>query len=126
MLALDNGYNVIGAVILVWSVIDLGMNIIRVTVETAGVSDVPIEFCTLAQIGRLFNRASLLLTFDTFLSFFIICFVLWSGWITQLPEWGSYLWYAATTVNLMGLAIMNLWLELFSVTGVADSTVNSD
>ena len=46
---------------------------------------------------RLFRISIfLLLTIDTFLSFFIICFVLWSGWIKELSEWGAYMWFGAT------------------------------
>jgi hypothetical protein len=114
ILAIDNGYTLTGTLILLWSVIDLAMNFTRILLELGGTSHPSLEFCSLAQAGRLFGRSRLMLTFDTFLSFFIICFVLWSGWITQLPGWGMYLWYAATTVNLMSLAIMNLWIEAFS------------
>lgn len=90
--------------------IDLAMNLIRSAFELANKKAL-IEFCLIAQLGRIFRRQSLFLTFDTFLSFTIICFVLWSGWIVELKGHETYLWYGATTINLISLAIVNLWNE---------------
>ena len=100
-----------GWVVIVWAGIDLLMNLIRSTLELMG-QETSFEFCLIAQIGRSFERQTLFLTFDTFLSFVIICFVLWSGWIVHLAGYEKYMWYAATTVNLVSLAIVNIWTEL--------------
>ena len=97
--------------VIVWAGIDLLINLIRSTLELRG-QETALEFCLIAQIGRLFDHQTLFLTFDTFLSFFIICFVLWSGWIAHLAGYEKYMWYGATTVNLIGLAIVNIWKEL--------------
>ena len=43
----------------------------------------PLEYCTLAEVGRLVHRPLVFLACDTLLSFSIICLMLWSGWITQ-------------------------------------------
>jgi len=99
-----------GWLIIGWASIDVLMNLVRIylNLRHRGSS---IEFCLIAQLGRLVGRPSLFLTIDTFLSFAIICFVLWSGWIKDLRPYESYMWYAATTVNLMGLALVNIWSE---------------
>ncbi len=114
LLAYQNGYVLLGIVMLIWSVIDLLMNFVRITKELLQLRKPDIEFCSLAHLGRKIGRAPLLLTIDTFLSFFIICFVLWSGWIKELSVWGAYMWFGATTVNLMGLALMNVCIEVFA------------
>jgi hypothetical protein len=59
----------------------------------------------------VFGSPRFFLTVDTFLSFFIICFFLWSGWIAELSPVESYFWYAATTVNLISLSIVNIVSE---------------
>jgi len=97
-----------GWLIIVWASIDLLMNLVRIYLNLRQRKS-SIEFCLIAQLGHLVKRPSLFLTIDTFLSFSIICFVLWSGWIKDLRPYESYLWYAATTINLMGLAVVNIW-----------------
>ena len=99
-----------GWFVILWASTDLVMNFIRALLHIMG-RESPIEYCTIAQIGRAFKRPRFFLAIDTFLSFSIISFVLWSGWIKLLIPNESYLWYAATTLNLMGISIMNLWLE---------------
>jgi hypothetical protein len=99
-----------GWLILAWASIDLIMNMARVLFQMAGRNS-PVEYCSIAQIGRVFRRPRLFLAFDTFISFSIICFMLWSGWIGRLSPAESYLWYAATTLNLIGISTVNMWLE---------------
>ena len=99
-----------GWLILGWASIDLIMNMARVFFQMAG-RDSPVEYCTIAQIGRIFQRPRLFLAFDTLISFSIICFMLWSGWIRRLSPDESSLWYAATTLNLIGISAVNIWLE---------------
>jgi hypothetical protein len=53
-----------------------------------------------------------LLAIDTFLPFSIISFVLCYGWIKDSGTAESYLWYAATTLNLISISLVNIWLEL--------------
>ena len=72
-----------GWLVIAWASVDLLMNLARVLFHLSGRKS-PIEYCTIAQAGRLFQRPRLLLAIDTFLSFSIICFVLWSGWIKNL------------------------------------------
>lgn len=99
-----------GWMVIVWAAIDGIMNLIRMGNEFQG-KDSPIEFCTLAQIGRIFHRPKFFLSLDTFISFSIICFMLWSGWIKRLDVMESYLWYAATTLNLLSVSLVQLWME---------------
>lgn len=114
LLAYQNGYILSGAAVVLWSVTDLFMNFVCIAKELLRASKPDIEFCFLAQLGRKIGKASLLLTVDTFLSFTIICFVLWSGWIKDLSEWGAYMWYGATTINLMSLAMVNVFIEVLA------------
>ena len=99
-----------GWLIIGWASIDIFMNLVRIYLNFRH-RESSIEFCLIAQLGRLVGRPSLFLTIDTFLSFAIICFVLWSGWIKDLRPHETYMWYAATTINLMGLALVTIWTE---------------
>ncbi len=99
-----------GWLIVAWAATDLLMNMARVAFHLSGRAS-PVEYCMIAQTGRLFGRPRLFLAFDTLISFSIICFVLWSGWIVQLGQAESYLWYAATTLNLISISIVSIWIE---------------
>jgi hypothetical protein len=99
-----------GWVVMVWAGVDLVLNIVRSLMTLLG-RETAIQFCLIAQTGVLFKRPTLFLALDTLLSFVIICFVLWSGWIVRLKPYESYLWYAATTINLISLAVVNIWAE---------------
>ncbi|MDD4652942.1 MAG: hypothetical protein PHQ34_12020 [Methanothrix sp.] len=107
----NTGLSVLGWLVIVWSIADLLMNMARVVQDLAGMES-SIEYCTIAQAGRIFNRAKLFLAIDTLVTFSIICFVLWSGWIVWLSRYESYLWYAATTLNLISISTVNVWIEL--------------
>jgi hypothetical protein len=109
--------SVFGWMIMAWALADLLMNLSRVFFHLAGRA-APIEYCTIAQAGRLFERPRLFLAIDTLISFSIICFVLWSGWIVRLSLQESYLWYAATTLNLISISVVNIWIELTSKIGM--------
>lgn len=97
--------------VIAWALTDLIMNLARVYFHLSG-REAPIEYCTIAQAGRLFKRPGLFLAIDTLISFSIICIVLWSGWITLLTRQELYVWYAATTLNLISVSVVNIWIEL--------------
>lgn len=99
-----------GWLIVAWAATDLSMNLARVVFHLSGRAS-PVEYCVIAQAGRLFGRPRLFLAIDTLISFSIICFVLWSGWIVQLRQAESYLWYAATTLNLISISVVSIWIE---------------
>jgi len=101
----------LGWLVMAWALADLSMNLARVFFHIAGRA-APIEYCTIAQAGRLFKRPRLFLAIDTMVSFSIICLVLWSGWIVRLSQEESYFWYAATTLNLISISVVNIWIEL--------------
>lgn len=111
VLSIRVGLVLFGWLVILWASLDLVMNLIRVIFDAAG-RESPIEFCTLAQLGDLFQKPRLFLAIDTLIAFGIICFVLWSGWIKLLNINESYLWYAATTLNLISISVVNIWLEL--------------
>jgi hypothetical protein len=100
-----------GRIVIIWAAIDFLMNLARILFNIFNRRPM-IEFCFIAQIGRLFKRPALFLAIDTLLSFSIICFVLWSGWIKNLNPYESYLWYAATTLNLISISFVNIFSEL--------------
>jgi hypothetical protein len=102
---------IFGWLVVAWASVDLVMNLARVLFHLFGRESL-VEYCTIAQAGRVYGRPRLFLAIDTFLSFSIICFVLWSGWIKDLGTVESYLWYAATTLNLISISLVNIWLEL--------------
>jgi hypothetical protein len=104
---------VFAGLIIAWALADLIMNLVRIFFHLSG-RVAPVEYCTIAQAGRLFKRPGLFLAIDTLFSFSIICFVLWSGWITQLSHQETYFWYAATTLNLISVSVVNIWIELRS------------
>jgi hypothetical protein len=100
-----------GALVIVWATTDLVMNLARAFLDTIGLNYTH-EFCSLAELGRVFHAQTVFLALDTLTTFTIICFVLWSGWIIHLTKTESYLWYFATTLNLISLSLVTLWIEL--------------
>ena len=101
---------ILGWIVIVWAGTDLIMNLGRVFLDMIH-RPAPFEYCSIAQIGRLFRSPVLFLAFDTFLSFVIICLMLWLGWISRLTTPELYLWYAATTLNLISLSLVSLYNE---------------
>lgn len=100
-----------GWIVVVWAATDLIMNLGVSVYDLLG-RPAPFEYCTIAQVGRLVERPLAFLAFDTFLSFTIICFMLWSWWITKLSTAEAYLWFAATTLNLISLSVVSLYNEV--------------
>jgi len=102
---------VFGSLVVAWAITDLLMNAGRSVLDLAG-RPAPFEYCTIAQVGRVLGRPLVFLAIDTLLTFTIICVMLWSGWITLLSRGESYLWYGATTLNLISLSIVSLHNEI--------------
>lgn len=102
---------IVGWGIILWAGTDLLMNLGRVLLDIAH-RESPFDYCTIAQFGRLFGMPAVFLAIDTLLAFLIICGMLWSGWITRLTVAESYLWYAATTLNLVSLSLVLLYTEI--------------
>ncbi|MDD1693514.1 MAG: hypothetical protein LUQ71_02200 [Methanoregula sp.] len=106
------GYlGVFGMVVTVWAFTDLLMNSSRSALDLLH-RPAPFEYCTIAQLGRIFGRPLIFLAFDTLLTFAIICAMLWTGWITTLSPAEAILWYAATTMNLISLSLVSLYNEI--------------
>jgi hypothetical protein len=101
----------IGWLVIAWAGLDLGMNAGRTALDLLS-RKAPFEYCTIAQLGRIVRMPMVFLALDTLLSFFIICFMLWSGWITTLTTGELFLWYGATTLNLLSLSIVSLYNEI--------------
>ena len=100
-----------GWLVIVWAVADLLLNIGRSILDLLH-RPAPFEYCTIAQAGRIFHRPLLFLAIDTLLTFGIICAMLWSGWITSLTPFESFLWYFATTLNLISLSLVSIYNEI--------------
>ncbi|MGA2121126.1 MAG: hypothetical protein ABSG49_03680 [Methanoregula sp.] len=100
-----------GMVVTVWAVADLLMNSGRSALDLLH-RPAPFEYCTIAELGRIFGRPLIFLAFDTLLTFAIICAMLWTGWIATLSSAEAFLWYAATTMNLISLSLVSLYNEI--------------
>ncbi|OPY37951.1 MAG: hypothetical protein A4E35_01006 [Methanoregula sp. PtaU1.Bin051] len=100
-----------GWLVVAWAVVDLSMNAGRAVLDIAA-KKAPFEYCMIAQLGQLLRMPMVFLALDTLLSFSIICFMLWSGWIATLTPAESYLWYGATTLNLISLSVVSLYNEI--------------
>lgn len=103
---------VFGVAVVIWALIDFLMNSFHVVKALAG-TKVRVEYCLLAQFGGLFKRQTLFLAVDTLISFAIICFTLWSGWIAKLTPLEAKLWCLATTINLVSLAAVSIIVEYY-------------
>lgn len=102
---------VFGQIIILWAATDILMNAGRILLNIFHKKDY-FEYCTIAQIGRIFELPAVFLALDTLLSFSIICFMLWSGWIMRFTTFESYLWYFATTLNLISISLVSLHTEV--------------
>jgi hypothetical protein len=100
-----------GWLTVVWAGTDLLMNAGRAVLDFFS-RESPFEYCTIAQIGRAFGMPAVFLALDTLIAFTIICLMLWSGLITRLTPPEAYLWYAATTLNLISLSSVLLYAEI--------------
>jgi len=105
---------VFGWFVIAWAGLDLMMNMGRVLLDILHQPG-RFEYCTIAQAGRIFHLPMVFLALDTLISFAIICFMLWSGWIMHLTQAETYLWYAATTLNLISLSLVSLYHEIRKV-----------
>jgi len=108
---LPGAFTVFGWVVIVWALADLIMNLGRELFDILN-RPAPFEYCTIAQAGRFFHMPMVFLAVDTLLAFVIICTMLWSGWIATLTPIESYLWYTATTLNLISLSLAVLYNEI--------------
>jgi len=100
-----------GWTVILWAGVDLLMNLGRASLDLLHRSS-PFEYCTLAEIGHIFRKPLAFLAVDTLITFLIICAMLWSGWVTRLTPPESYLWYSATTLNLISLSVVSLYNEI--------------
>ena len=104
-------FPVLGWLIVIWALADLLMNTGRSLLDLSH-RQAGFEYCTIAQIGRIVGKPTVFLAIDTLISFSLICTMLWTGWITQLSPLESFLWYAATTMNLISLSLVSLYNEI--------------
>jgi hypothetical protein len=100
----------VGWLVVAWAATDFVMNVVRAAGDLLHIPT-PLEYCMLAEIGQLAHRPMVFLAGDTLLSFSIICLMLWSGWITQQTPVETFLWYAATTLNLISISLVSLYNE---------------
>lgn len=107
----DHLLSVLGTLVLVWAMTDLLMNIGRILLDLFG-KEAPFDYCSIAQVGRIVKRPMIFLAIDTLLTFGIICYMLWSGWIGTLTSFESALWAFATTLNLISLSLVSLYNEI--------------
>ena len=101
----------LGWLVVIWALADLLMNSGRSLLDLLH-RHAGFEYCTIAQLGQIVGRSALFLAIDTLISFSIICTMLWTGWIAQMSPVESFLWYAATTMNLISLSLVSLYNEI--------------
>ena len=104
----------LGWLVIIWAGIDLTMNLGRVGLDLGHKPEL-FEYCTIAQLGRAAGMPLVFLAVDTLVSFSIISFMLWSKWIQILTQTELYLWYGATTLNLISLSLVLLYNEIRNV-----------
>jgi hypothetical protein len=110
--AVDNIFLIaFGWLVVLWATADLLMNAGRSVLDLLH-RPAPFEYCTIAQAGRYFHKPMIFLALDTLIAFCIICVMLWTGWITRLTLFESYLWYSATTMNLISLSLVGVYNEI--------------
>ncbi len=102
---------IFGWVVVVWAIGDLLINVSRGVLDLLN-RPLPFEYCIIAQVGHYLRKPMLFLAIDTLLTFSIVCFMLWSFWITRLSLPESYLWFFATTLNLISLSLVSVYNEL--------------
>ena len=102
---------VLGWLVILWAGTDLVMNLGRVGLDLTHKPEL-FEYCTIAQVGRFVGMPLVFLAVDTLVSFSIISFMLWSKWIQTLTQTELYLWYGATTLNLISLSLVLLYNEI--------------
>ena len=100
-----------GWLVVLWATADLLMNAGQSVLDLLH-HPAPFEYCTIAQAGRYFHKPMIFLALDTLIAFCIICVMLWTGWITRLTLFESYLWYSATTMNLISLSLVGVYNEI--------------
>jgi hypothetical protein len=100
-----------GMAVTIWAIADLLMNTGKSVLDLFN-RQAPFEYCTIAQLGRIAKMPLVFLGIDTLLTFTIISAMLWTGWIATLSTAESYLWYAATTMNLISLSLVSLYNEI--------------
>ena len=101
----------LGGLVVIWALADLLMNSGRSILDLLHMP-AGFEYCTIAQLGQIAGRPTVFLAIDTLISFSIICTMLWTGWIAQMSPVESFLWYAATTMNLISLSLVSLYNEI--------------
>lgn len=108
--AANGPLEIIGWFVVAWAGIDLIMNLGRAIFDVLH-RQARFEYCIIAQAGSVFHMPLAFLALDTLVSFVIICLMLWSGWIACLTRTELYLWYFATTLNLVSLSLVSLYNE---------------
>ncbi|HTY14348.1 MAG TPA: hypothetical protein VMC42_01435 [Methanoregulaceae archaeon] len=102
---------IFGWIIVVWAIADLSINVSRGILDLLH-RPLPFECCIIAQLGHYIKNPMLFLAIDTLLTFMIVCYMLWSFWITRLSLFESYLWFFATTLNLISLSLVSVYNEI--------------
>jgi hypothetical protein len=102
---------VFGWIVVFWALGDLLINISRGILDLLH-RPLSFEYCIIAEVGHYLQKPMLFLAIDTLLAFSIVCFMLWSYWIVRLTLFESYLWFFATTLNLISLSLANVYNEI--------------
>jgi len=111
VLVIRNHQTIMGWLIIIFTLSDIAINLSRFFYILAG-RRLPLAPCTLAQIGRIFNLESLFTAIDKVLAFSIICFILWSGWVSLFSPLERIIWLVGTTINFVSLSVIAILTEI--------------
>lgn len=101
----------LGAVVVVWGVLDVVLNVLAVAAPSR------VSFCVLSNVGRLLDARSrqggweaLLLAVDTLLSFGIVAGMVGLRLLPDLPEALRRAWDAAVVLNVLAAGLERVWV----------------
>ena len=103
--------DIFGWIVVIWAIGDLVLNVSRGILDLMH-RPLPFEYCLIAEVGHYAKKPMLFLAIDTLLTFSIVCFMLWSFWIARLSLPEAYLWFFATTLNLISLSLVSVYNEI--------------
>lgn len=91
-----------GAVVVVWGLLDIALNLAAVAVPR-------VSYCLLSNAGRWFGREDLLLAIDTLLSFGIVACMVGSGLVRELPDALRRAYDLAVVLNVLAAGLERVW-----------------
>ena len=110
---LDVAGPAVGGLVVVWGALDILLNVLAVLFPDR------VGYCTLSNLGRLYDlatgqrhRQQVLLAVDTLLAFVIVSYMIWFRQLPTLPAWLGRAWDLAVVLNVLGVGVERVWIEV--------------